>query len=198
MTSQACNNVLLFPLQIWKQPHRIKCSDQFTVNKRDTGCSEHLHGRNTKTSVNESVLHARPQAFFMVFTEGRGGKKNFIAPFYGWGSTAPRLQPFRGGSLLFTTKFPEISGTHFIDLGRMKGWVDFEATQWSVVLNTGPLDWQSCALTITPLLHKTNDGILIEWARDGRSDGILIEWDRDIDVLVTVFPPSHFGREECC
>ena len=44
-----------------------------------------------------------------------------MAPFYGWGSTASRLQPLQGGSLLFTTKFPEIPGTHFIDLGRMKG-----------------------------------------------------------------------------
>ena len=48
-------------------------------------------------------------------------KKNFMAPFYGWGSTASRLEPLRGGSLLFTTKFPEVPGTHFIDLGRMKG-----------------------------------------------------------------------------
>ena len=48
-------------------------------------------------------------------------KKNFMAPFYGWGSTASRLQPLRGGSLLFTIQFPELSGTHFIDLGRMKG-----------------------------------------------------------------------------
>ena len=44
-------------------------------------------------------------------------KKNFMAPFYGWGSTASRLEPLRGGSLFFTTKFPEIPGTHFIDLG---------------------------------------------------------------------------------
>ena len=50
-------------------------------------------------------------------------KKNFMAPFYGWGSTASRLEPLRGGSLLFTTKFPEIPGTHFIDLGRMEGWM---------------------------------------------------------------------------
>ena len=48
-------------------------------------------------------------------------KKNFMAPFYGWGSTASRLEPLRGGSLLFTTKFPEVPGTHFIDLVRMKG-----------------------------------------------------------------------------
>ena len=65
-------------------------------------------------------------------------KKNFMAPFYGWGSTVSRLEPLQGGSLLFTTKFPEIHGTHFINLGRMKGRVDL----WShrVVLNTGPLE----------------------------------------------------------
>ena len=43
-----------------------------------------------------------------------------MIPFFGWGSTASRLQPLPGGSLLFTTKFTEIPGTHSIDLGRMK------------------------------------------------------------------------------
>ena len=57
-------------------------------------------------------------------------KNNFMAPFYRWGSTASRLQPLRGGSLVFTIQFPEIPGTHFINLGRMKGWVDLGATQW--------------------------------------------------------------------
>ena len=38
-------------------------------------------------------------------------KKNFMASFYGWGSTASRLVPLPGGSLLFTTKFPDIPGT---------------------------------------------------------------------------------------
>ena len=56
-----------------------------------------------------------------LFRRLLGKKTNFMAPFYGWGSTASRLQPLRGGSLLFTTKFPEVPGTHFIDLGRMKG-----------------------------------------------------------------------------
>ena len=46
--------------------------------------------------------------------------KNFMVCFYGWGTTASRLELLRGGSLLFTTKFPEIPGTHFIILGRMK------------------------------------------------------------------------------
>ena len=43
-----------------------------------------------------------------------------MGPFYGWGSTASRLVLLHGGSLLFTTKFPEIPGTHSIDFGRMK------------------------------------------------------------------------------
>ena len=53
-----------------------------------------------------------------------------MAPFYGWGSIASRLEPLEGGSLLFTTKSPEISGTHFIDPGSMKGWLDLGATKW--------------------------------------------------------------------
>ena len=44
-----------------------------------------------------------------------------MVPFYGWGSPASRLQPLRGDSSLFTTKFPEIPGTQFTNLGRMKG-----------------------------------------------------------------------------
>ena len=53
-----------------------------------------------------------------------------MAPFYGWVSTASRLEPLRGGSLLYNTKFPEIVRTHFINLRRMKGRVDLGATQW--------------------------------------------------------------------
>ena len=53
-----------------------------------------------------------------------------MAPFYGWGSSTSRLEPVRGGNLIFTIKSPEIPGTHFIDLGRMKGLVDLGATQW--------------------------------------------------------------------
>ena len=43
-----------------------------------------------------------------------------MTPFYGWDSSASRREPLQGDSLLFTTKFPEIPGTDFIDLGRMK------------------------------------------------------------------------------
>ena len=58
---------------------------------------------------------------FEAFICPKKKKKNFMAPFYGWGSTASRLEPLRGGSLLFATKFPEIPGTHFINPRRMKG-----------------------------------------------------------------------------
>ena len=55
---------------------------------------------------------------------------NFTVPFYEWVSTASRLEPLRGGSLLCKTKFPEIPDTHFINLGRKKGWVDLGTSQW--------------------------------------------------------------------
>ena len=69
-----------------------------------------------------------------------------MAPFYGWGSIASKLVLLRGRSLLVTTKFPELSGTNSIK--RLSG-------PWSqpVVLNRGPLDWESSALTTRPLLQ---------------------------------------------
>ena len=51
-----------------------------------------------------------------------------MAPFDGWGWTASKLEPLQGSSLLFTTKFPEIPGANFIDLGGMKGGTDLGAT----------------------------------------------------------------------
>ena len=52
-------------------------------------------------------------------------KKNFIAPFYGWSSTTSRLEPLRGGSLLFTTKSPEIPGsTQYLGLLVFSGHVE--------------------------------------------------------------------------
>ena len=52
-----------------------------------------------------------------------------MTPFHDWDLTAQRLQ-IRRGSLLFTTKLPEIPGAHLINLRRMKDSVDLEATQW--------------------------------------------------------------------
>ena len=44
-----------------------------------------------------------------------------MGAFHGWRLTASRLEPLQGGNLHFTTKFREILGTHFIDLGKVKG-----------------------------------------------------------------------------
>ena len=53
---------------------------------------------------------------FSMHVRRSTAKNNFMNPFYGWGSTASRLEPLEGGSLLFTTKFPETPGTNFINL----------------------------------------------------------------------------------
>ena len=59
-----------------------------------------------------------------------------MAPFYGWGSTASRLQSHY--------EFPGVPGTQMIDLGRMKGWVDLEPPSG---LKPGPLDYKIFPLT---------------------------------------------------
>ena len=52
-------------------------------------------------------LQSLPLLFFLLLCFF--GWMSDYAPFYGWGSTASRLQPLRGWSLLFTIQFPEIS-----------------------------------------------------------------------------------------
>ena len=69
----------------------------------------------------------------------------------GWGSTASRLEPLWGGSLFFTTKFPEIPGMYSFYQpwkDEVKGWV---STLKPPSGNTGPLVWESSILTTRPL-----------------------------------------------
>ena len=87
-----------------------------------------------------------------IFLTVLSSEKNFMAPFHGWGSTASRLQPLWGGSLLFTARFLETPGTHFIDLKRMKSWVDLTATQWNWTRDPW-IDWASSVLTTRPFLY---------------------------------------------
>ena len=49
-----------------------------------------------------------------------------MAPCYGWFNCLKAREPLWGGSLLFTTTFPEIPGTHLMNLRRMKDSVDLE------------------------------------------------------------------------
>ena len=71
-----------------------------------------------------------------------------MAPFYGWGSTVSRLEPLRGGSLLLP-----LSPHKFLilTLSTSEGWKTESTLEPPVVLNTGPLDWESSTLTTRPL-----------------------------------------------
>ena len=84
-----------------------------------------------------------------------------------WVKCLKATEPLRGGSLLFITKFPEISGTYLIGLQRMKDWVDLGATQWfwtrdSWIGNLAPqpeghcskelILWNSCLYYKDPLI----------------------------------------------
>ena len=114
-----------------------------------------------------------------------------MAPFYGWGSTAWRLEPIRGGSLLFTTTFPEIPGTHFIDLRRMKG--------HPVVLSMEPQDWESSALSTRPFLHF---GLQVQSCMWGILYKILIENPRNAAfwnyrLIIVFFDLQEFGKKPC-
>ena len=48
-------------------------------------------------------------------------QKKLYGPFLWMGFNCLKTRAFSRGQFTFTTKFPEIPGTHFIDLGRMKG-----------------------------------------------------------------------------
>ena len=82
-------------------------------------------------------------------------KKN-CGIFSAWCSSTSSLESVWGVSLLFTTKFPKIPGTHFIDLGKMKGWVDFGANKWFWTKDLwigNPVPLPLCHYSIKP--HKT-------------------------------------------
>ena len=73
----------------------------------------------------------KPQKTFQVRLRGNERAANTVKPvykkklyglFFLWMrfNCLKASEPLRGGSLLFTARFPEIPGTHFVDLGRMK------------------------------------------------------------------------------
>ena len=80
---------------------------------------------------------------FCYFMIAHFRKKNFMPLFMDGVQLAQgyRATTGRQFSLVFT-KFPESPGTHLINLGRMKGWVNLEATQW--FWSWDPLNLSSC------------------------------------------------------
>ena len=78
-----------------------------------------------KTPATSNMEH------FVTIAYASKAFKNFMASFLWMGFNCLKAtESLQGGSLLFTTKIPEIPGTHLIDFGIMKGWVNLGATQW--------------------------------------------------------------------
>ena len=71
------------------------------------------------------------------------------APFLRMGFNYPKpKEPSKGDILLFTTISPGVPSTHFINLEKMKGWVNLGANQWF-----WSQDWRSSILTTKPMPH---------------------------------------------
>ena len=64
-------------------------------------------------------------------------------------------EPLQGHSLLFTTKSPGVTGTHFINIGRMKGCIDLEATSG---FKPTALDCKPSTLTTRPCFSSGSKG----------------------------------------
>ena len=71
----------------------------------------------TKQSLFQNPFYSAEMVY--LFPQTWKKKKNFVAPFYRWGSTVSKLEPLWGGNLLFTIKFLKISGIH---LSTSEGW----------------------------------------------------------------------------
>ena len=100
------------------------CSDMNKIKMGPATAVSHYHQFHFFLGDSPNFAdHDLPNPRYLIICSGyQIIIKKLYGPFL-WmgGSTASRLEPLRAGSLLFTTKFPEIPGTHFIDLGRMKG-----------------------------------------------------------------------------
>ena len=86
-----------------------------------------LTNKNTKTGKDDGLQN---KEIWGVGLSIEWGPKQFVVE--GSGNLRPLciLWLPQGDSLLFTTKSPGVINAHFINLGRIKGWVDLRATRW--------------------------------------------------------------------
>ena len=76
--------------------------------------------------INKNIVWKRSidwdKRHFFLYVDQSLKKKKLYGPFlWMWFNCLKATEPLRGGSFLFTTKFPGIPGTHLIDIRRMKG-----------------------------------------------------------------------------
>ena len=137
--------------------------DEVSLNLFNNGSKSAGHNLQKRQEIStsylmfQSMLSQFDKSHLLPFHLKR--TKNFTAPFYGWGSTASWLEPLWGGSLLFTTKSPEIFGTDFYRLRKDERL----SRPWSylVVLSMGPMNWESSALTSRPTSFTINIVFLV-------------------------------------
>ena len=98
----------------------IQTFSKFSYQKFMALCMKYISWLVSYIEQMSNAMTANIKCIVTWLYVGKKRKNIFMASFYGWGSTASRLKPLRGGSLLFNTKFPEIPGTHFTNLRRMK------------------------------------------------------------------------------
>ena len=132
--------------------------------------------QHNKYKVNFEILYISLKTF----------KKKIVAPFYGWGSTALRLEPLRGSSLLFIIKFLEIPGTHFIE-----GWTaeltleppsGFEHGTPGMIVH----DYAKTDRMYFPLLHHFKNGI-----KYSRMDQIKFAAQKIWRDMICLMPVLH-------
>ena len=72
-------------------------------------------------SAHYHLLQHIDKAYFLLLKILQTEEDWFVKSAKNLNKSSSRLEPVQEGSLLFTNKFPEIPGTHFIGLRRMKG-----------------------------------------------------------------------------
>ena len=87
------------------------------------------------------------QSSFIIFC------LKIYGPFLWMGFTCLKARATSRSSLLFTTKFPEISGTHFTNIERMKGWVGLGVTRFFLtrdpwIRNPAPWPLGHCSIKV--------------------------------------------------
>ena len=82
----------------------IQTFSQFPYQKFMVLCMKYISWLGSYIEQMSNAMTANVKCIVTWLYVGKKRKNIFMASFYGWGSTASRLKPLRGGSLLFTTK----------------------------------------------------------------------------------------------
>ena len=107
----SCLKKIFWEKSIWWSSVLIKMQP-FTAQPSILSTSKAHLRASCRSAENANIFISKP-LWWRLFVI----KKNFMAPFYGWGLTVYH-------------SVPRVSSTHLINLGRIKGWPDLRATMW--------------------------------------------------------------------